>query len=189
MKYKTYYFGRNKEIEIIILDEPNEDNMLGMVNSRIFKKETIGLHITAKDDTNDIPFGSLYISSHNAQPMIAISNETYSQCNGLCPLLATIIFHELGHYKLGHCENIHENNDEIRINAVKRGEVDKKELYADQFAVDYLGAPMVIDGLERLKSLPVETDCNDMYFLLSNKEIDLRIKAISQQFKGFGKNS
>ncbi len=181
MNYKTYYFGKDKEIEIILLEKVNSDGMLGMVNSKIFQKETIGLHIALSEDSNYITFASLYISSYNSQPMISISKEVYNQCNGLCSLLSTIIFHELGHYNLGHCENIDINNNEARISAVKEGWVEERELCADQFAVGYLGAQTVVDGLKRLKSIPLEIDSNDMELLFSNKEIDLRIKAILEE--------
>lgn len=48
------------------------------------------------------------------------------------------IFHELGHFLNGDFDNLNPNNDEIRKNYIRNGEVQPSELKADEFALRQL---------------------------------------------------
>lgn len=170
IEYDTYYFGDNNEIEIILLKYPQEDGIFGMVNSKLLKDEMVGIHISTEEES--ITIASLYISSHNNQPMIAISQEVFNACKGLSSLLSTIVFHELGHYFYEHYKNISHND---RIIAIKKQKIDKKETDADSFAVKYLGREVVIEGLRQIKNIASNLDVDAEDLEIHNKEIDLRI--------------
>lgn len=175
--FDTDYFGKKKEIELVTLKKPIENGLIGMIRSKLFVKD-IGIHLTTNDDSEDINIGYFYVSSHGGHPMIAIHKKIYDKYGSKSPLLLTIIFHELGHYKLGHHENISKNNDQIRLDAVNNNTIDTKETGADDFAVEFLGCGIVAEGLKQLKEIIVLLGDDDICTRGAVQETDLRIDRI-----------
>lgn len=100
------------------------------------------------------------------------------------PIARTALFHELGHYLYNHLQNGKVDMDAYdhqRQQAIQQGFVLQQEVEADKFAVRYLGAGYVAEGLRTLversqQRLENELDDDENNFAI--QELNKRIEII-----------
>lgn len=106
--------------------------------------------------------------------------EFYDELKKGSPTAKAVIMHEVGHYYNRDDENNPNNNDDDRRECVVQDRGCIKEIKADNFAVQYLGKNVVVEGLMALKR-KILTDYvgyDGESVQLATRKIEMRINLI-----------
>lgn len=183
-EYQTMYFGsKGDRIQVLHLRKPIRLGLAGMVSSKQFD-DNIAL-VVDESGTVDFDFACLGYAADGKAPRIIMTREIFYDFKRGSSMARTVVFHEIGHY----CNKDHlvrnatnEEADAARIHAVSSGTVSSKETVADQFAVRYLGAEVVMAGLREIRQEIQRRYGTGKYdaesYNAAITELDLRIKLI-----------
>ena len=177
LQYKVEVFGTgNKKIELTLLNEPAEKKLGGMMSSELFA-ENIAIVVEDNPQTVEYDFACLAYKEDGTAPRVMMKSNIYKELKKGTTESKVIVFHEIGHYFNGDMIVNTADEDKEREELVANNEVSIKELKADAFAVQYLGAECVVQGLNDLKNriLNEYADYDAESVKLSAKEIDIRI--------------
>ena len=179
-KTTTFNFAEDK-IELTLLDEPMELGLVGMVSSELFA-ENIAIVVEDNPQTVDYDFACLGYTKTGAAPRVMMKSNFFEELKSGTPESRMILFHEIGHYANGDMLKNNENEDGKRKSLVSQNMVSEKEIKADAFAVRYLGAECVVQGLTALKHriLIEYADYDEEGVQITLKEIDIRISHIEK---------
>ena len=176
MNWITREYGSDHEkIEVLILEEPMENTLVGMISSDLFE-EKIAIAFDCQKQL-DYDFACLGMMYDGSKPRIYMEQELVGRLKKESDEANLILFHEIGHYiHKDYSKNI---SDLERERAVQTGCVIEKELFADDFAASYIGKNAVIHGLkilaERMKA-KYQSGVDEVSISLALLEIELRIK-------------
>lgn len=155
MEYKQTSYGAGDEIiEVLILDEPMNGTLVGMISSPMFS-ENVALALdsrVAKGEEVDYDLACMGAAKDGSIPRIYLFPDLVLDLKAGSIEALFILFHELGHYVNGDLSGDYcsEDYDTQRVECVKDGKVSAKELAADAFAAKYIGRDKAIIGLEAL---------------------------------------
>lgn len=182
MRYQSMHWGTKKNrISLIHLNKPLANGLVGMVYSSLFRDRIMIIVDDTPEDLREYDFACFACAENAAVPRVIMTRDVYYDIKRGKPYARTILLHEIGHYYHNDLSIRKGNRDAEREELVSLGMVSDEEARADSFAVDYLGAPTVILGLEELKSLVTNRYINyeEQAVNAIINEIDLRIKRIS----------
>jgi len=179
-KTTTFNFAEDK-IELTLLDEPMELGLVGMVSSELFS-ENIAIVVEDNPQTVDYDFACLGYTKTGTAPRVMMKSNFFEELKRGTPESRMILFHEIGHYANGDMLKNNENEDGKRESLVSQNMVSEKEIKADAFAVRYLGAECVVQGLTALKHriLTKYADYDEESVQITVKEINIRISHIEK---------
>lgn len=176
----TKYHSDQNTIEVLLLHEPMENILLGMVSSPILPNN-IALVIDYNLDSDGDIAGIGY-NHDGTNPQIHMIPEIAEHLKKGTDEAKLILFHEIGHYAnkdyLSSKSNKDYGYDKLRVDATEKGYVKESELTADDFAAEYIGKDTIINGLHQLL-LRTKESCSrypeSSYVAFAIKEIELRI--------------
>ena len=192
-EYLTFNFskaGQAADISIELLPTPEDNCYAGDVWFLPERNDEEAMLVIVDDSIYDDGISSCYATKIDnwTIPTIIMDSETFSGFMSGKDLSRFKVFHEIGHYRLGHldvCTEIEQESAE-RKRLLREYKVYQVELEADRFAASYMGIDEVIAALTEAQECKMRDDIIYGFYgaelgILALREYDLRIQALEER--------
>lgn len=169
------YGPGDSQIELTLLESPVEHGLAGMLRSASLKNDVA--IVVDPHEGEDYDFACFGCGENGVAPRIILQPDLFADLKSGTDEALTILFHELGHYHNGDCENEEYIRDYYmtdRMNRAESGQILPMEVDADAFAVQYIGRDRAKNGLLQLKKRLEKTEDSE----LALSEVVARIAAM-----------
>lgn len=179
--------GQEPDISIELLPEPEKSCYAGDIWFLPERNEEDAMFVFVDDSIHDDGIRGCFATKIDnwTIPAIVMDSETFFGFLHGSDVYKFKIFHEIGHYRLGHLDVQTDIDQEFeeRKRLLKEHKVYQAELDADRFAASYVGVDVSIDALTEAQENRMTHDIVDGSFgselsTLALREFDLRIQAL-----------
>ena len=179
--------GTKTDISIELLPEPEESCYAGDIWFLPERNEEDAMFVFVDDSIHDDGIRGCFATKIDSWtiPAIVMDSETFYGFLHGSDACKFKIFHEIGHYRLGHLDVQTDIDQEFeeRKRLLKENKVYQVELDADRFAASYVGADLSIDALTKIQENRMKHDIADGSYgselsVLALRELDIRIQAL-----------